>query len=541
MAAIQMLNELKKLKTQHSSHKSQLNNAVLQPSIEQQKVMIVKSLSQKLVSMAVKRESTKFIFDQRMRIEEELRRKAEEDSSIESGGDVLGRGLDSPPPRRLATAPSKRSLSMGGSSDRKVVSLANVGRMRSDLGRSRRPMTTMSASLRSVAGKVEDFVKSIKTTTNPEDFHAELEDQLMHRAKDATKVFEIICKSMKMGAVCIFNPRHTHEEIDLSQYSAAGHSLEKVTKLEDLATFRKKDGMLLYMDPATNTYGHQVTLRITYLKAVDIGEEHLVTKEYAFWSDGNYYGMRIMRDNRANTGLHALLHDDDHSEESRSSLPGWAGRAPWYVPAPICKLSIVGLEDYAQAASLAYNLSKLKLFAISCANPKAGLKRLQEFLDQQLLIEMANITVTGGMTAMHLAALHGNLDAIQTLVTTGANINYRCKGDKHLTALHEAVIGGHVPVVRYLLSQGASQIVTDDLGRCPLHYSCQLGHVTITRLLMDGTGGRRALLIEDKNGQKPYDLCATNFLKNRVEGKRLRSHPLSLCRSIYNYCVYFSS
>lgn len=519
MAAIQMLNELTKLKAVHSSHKQQLAACTLQPNIEQQKQMIVRNVSQRLVVMAIKRESTKFLFDQKMKLEEEMRRKSEDDGSLSPEAPSLSRSTSS---RRTMTAPLRRGSSMGGS--RKIVSLSNIGRMKSDLGHPQRPSTTMSTSssqsggFRSVSGKVEDFVRSIKTASNPEDFQSELEDQLVHRAKDATKVFDIICRNMKMGAVCQFQPRRLVEEIDLSAFSTTNHPMEKVTKLEDLATFRKKDGMLIYFDPATNTYAHQVTLRVTYLKPVDIGEEQSVTKEYTFRSDGNYYGLHIVRDNRAHTGLQALLQDDEEGGK-KVSLPGWQGRPPLFFPVPIVSLSIVRQEDYAQAASLAYNLSRLRLFAISCPNPKAGLRRLQEFLDQQLLIEMANITVFGGLSAMHLACLHGNLQAVQTLVSTGANINHRCRGDHHYTALHEAVIGGQTMIVRYLLSEGASQTIIDDAGRCPLHYACQLGHVTITRLLLDGAGGRRALLIEDKGGLKPIDLAATNFLKNCVEGK----------------------
>lgn len=514
MAAIQMLNELNRLKEAHGSRKAQLKGAAigLQPTLQQQREMIVRNVSNKLVSMAMKRETTKFIFDQRMKIQDELRRKEEESSVAAS---------DTKPSEahkgRPSTVPNKRGSFM--QSDRRIVPLANLGRMRSDLGQ-RRPQTSVT---RQSVGRVDDFVRSIKTSTNAEDFQSELEDQLMHRAKDSTKVFEIVCRSMKMGAVCQFSPRRPHEEIDLSHFNSSSHA-DKVTKLEDLASFRKKDGMLLFMDPATNTYGHHVTLRVTFMKAVDIGEEQLVSKDFVFWSDGNYYGLKVMRDARSHTGLHALLHDEDNGG-TKCSLPGWQGRVPLYIPAPACKIAVLGLEDYGQAASLAYNLSRLRLFAISCANPKAGLKRLQDFLDQQLLVEMANITVTGGLSAMHLAALHGNLEAVQTLVTTGANLNHRCKGDKLLTALHEAVIGGHSHIVRYLLTQGASQIVTDESGRCALHYACQLGHVTITRLLMDAAGGRRALLIEDRFTQKPFDLCATNFLKSIVEAV-MRKHKI---------------
>lgn len=532
MAAIQMLGELDRLKREHGSYKAQIKlnaSAPLQPTPQQQREMIVHNFCLKLVSNAVKRESTKFLFDLKMKMQEELRRKQEEQ---EEGSSVVSAVADLPKNSRTASAPAlKRQSSMGSSSsssssERKIMTLSNLGRMRSDLGR-RRPHTSALALQRGAhtLGRVQDFAQIIKTTTSPEDFRDQLQDQLLHRAKDSKKVFEIICRNMKMGSVCQFNPRRLSQEIDLSHFTAS-HTLEKVTKLEDLAAFRKKDGMLLFLDPSTNTYGHKVVLRISFLKAIDIGEDQEMKKDYTFWSDGNYYGLQILQEARSTVGLHSLLMQDEEEETGeKSSLPGWNGRPPIYIPAPICQLQVLDTWDYAQAASLAYNLSHLKLFAISCPNPKAGMKRLQEFLDQQLLIEMASFTVTGGISALHLSALHGNEEAVQTLVSTGANINHRCKGDKYLTPLHEAVIGGHVNIVRYLLSQGASQVVTDEVGRCPLHYSCQLGHVTISRLLMESPGGRRALLLEDRFSSKPIDMCATNFLKSQVEAV-MRKHKI---------------
>jgi hypothetical protein len=65
----------------------------------------------------------------------------------------------------------------------------------------------------------------------------------------------------------------------------------------------------------------------------------------------------------------------------------------------------------------------------------------------------------------------------------------------------------------------------DDKGNAPLHYACMLGDITISRILMDNSGGRRALLISNNHDLKPIDVCANYYLKVRVEGV-MRKHRI---------------
>lgn len=81
------------------------------------------------------------------------------------------------------------------------------------------------------------------------------------------------------------------------------------------------------------------------------------------------------------------------------------------------------------------------------------------------------------------------------------------------------MIGGHYDIVTFLLSQGANQLLKDDSGSCPMHYACRLGDITITRILMEGPSGRRALVMANNNDQKPIDVSSNNFIRATVEGK----------------------
>jgi ankyrin repeat protein len=63
-------------------------------------------------------------------------------------------------------------------------------------------------------------------------------------------------------------------------------------------------------------------------------------------------------------------------------------------------------------------------------------------------------TVTGGMTALLLAARNGYVEATRALVEAGADVNEPCAGDKS-TPLVIAIANGHYDLAAYLLDRGA--------------------------------------------------------------------------------------
>jgi ankyrin repeat protein len=63
-------------------------------------------------------------------------------------------------------------------------------------------------------------------------------------------------------------------------------------------------------------------------------------------------------------------------------------------------------------------------------------------------------TVTGGMTALLLAARNGYVDATRGLIEAGADVNEPCAGDKS-TPLVIAIANGHYDLAAYLLDHGA--------------------------------------------------------------------------------------
>ena len=88
-----------------------------------------------------------------------------------------------------------------------------------------------------------------------------------------------------------------------------------------------------------------------------------------------------------------------------------------------------------------------------------------------------------GNTALHVAAVRGELDALGWLLDAGVDIH--ANGEEGYTALHEAVGHGHHEAVRFLLARGASPHRTNDDGESPLDIAQLSGDEATAALLLD--------------------------------------------------------
>ena len=74
----------------------------------------------------------------------------------------------------------------------------------------------------------------------------------------------------------------------------------------------------------------------------------------------------------------------------------------------------------------------------------------------------------GGNTALHFAAREGQMDAVQALVTAGADVN-QVSGTNAMSPLIQAIITGHYDIAKYLLDHGADpNLATNKEGLAPL-------------------------------------------------------------------------
>lgn len=80
----------------------------------------------------------------------------------------------------------------------------------------------------------------------------------------------------------------------------------------------------------------------------------------------------------------------------------------------------------------------------------------------------ASPTVSGGMTALLLAARDGHQEAIAALLEAGANINQPSAGDRG-APLVMAIINGHFDTAKLLLDRGADPNLANQDGLAPLY------------------------------------------------------------------------
>ena len=229
-------------------------------------------------------------------------------------------------------------------------------------------------------------------------------------------------------------------------------------------------------------------------------------------------------------------------------LPGWEGTMPIFIPAQriVCQVMVTKDEDYSPGMSSRYprnpkedethtlslargpstassvvrcreaNVS-LCGFAFACESPVAGLRILQQIVKESERSKTANLMVPGSLPAIHLAALHGNVDALHSLVSNGADVDMLSHPPIIHTALHEAVIGGQTEVIRFLLDMGANERLTDSAGNTPLHVAAMNNDIECMAPLMVSSASAKVLVTPNKKGKIPYDLATSNTAKLSVE------------------------
>jgi ankyrin repeat protein len=77
-------------------------------------------------------------------------------------------------------------------------------------------------------------------------------------------------------------------------------------------------------------------------------------------------------------------------------------------------------------------------------------------------------TVMGGLAALSYAARDGRIEAVQTLVEGGADVN-QVTGSEKSTPMVLALINGHYDVAKYLLDRGADPNIANIDGLAPLY------------------------------------------------------------------------
>lgn len=87
-----------------------------------------------------------------------------------------------------------------------------------------------------------------------------------------------------------------------------------------------------------------------------------------------------------------------------------------------------------------------------------------------------------GLTALHLAATNGNVDAVKDLIEAGADIN--AQNNEGCIALHLAAANGHVEAIENFIEAGANIDAQDNEGCSALNWAAANSHFEATKYLI---------------------------------------------------------
>ncbi|KAA0718554.1 Ankyrin repeat domain-containing protein 12 [Triplophysa tibetana] len=125
-----------------------------------------------------------------------------------------------------------------------------------------------------------------------------------------------------------------------------------------------------------------------------------------------------------------------------------------------------------------------------------------------------------GETALHMAAIRGDVKQVKELIGLGADVNV--KDFAGWTPLHEACNLGYYDVAKVLIGAGAevnTQGLDDDT---PLHDASSSGHKDIVKLLLRHGGNAFQL---NKRGERPVDVADSQELEQLLKGEIPLSDP----------------
>lgn len=105
-----------------------------------------------------------------------------------------------------------------------------------------------------------------------------------------------------------------------------------------------------------------------------------------------------------------------------------------------------------------------------------------------VLLELGANPNQGNWSALHEAAVLGDLESAQALLKAGADPNRR-EAQNQGTPLHVACFQGHLEICRLLLNRGAQVNLRDGEGLTPLFHAKDQAHPKIVELLRS-LGGR---------------------------------------------------
>ncbi|CAI9107949.1 OLC1v1007445C1 [Oldenlandia corymbosa var. corymbosa] len=106
---------------------------------------------------------------------------------------------------------------------------------------------------------------------------------------------------------------------------------------------------------------------------------------------------------------------------------------------------------------------------------------------------------------LHDAAAMERLDLLEILCLGYPDLDLDLVDSKGRTALHMAAIQGNLSMIRFLVSSGSDPDVVDCRGWTPLHYATEEGHVQVVEYLLNHSISAKYTISRD--GKTAYDIA----------------------------------
>ena len=134
----------------------------------------------------------------------------------------------------------------------------------------------------------------------------------------------------------------------------------------------------------------------------------------------------------------------------------------------------------------------------------------------QVPVQDVQATCTDGVRPLHMAAGHGHVAVVKTLVELGADKD--ASAVDGATPLHKAAYNGHVDVVTTLVELGADIGALADSGETPLQLSIDKGHHHVARVLRGAMAlERSARTKKEAEAKKPTQQAIDQAERNAAQ------------------------
>lgn len=102
-----------------------------------------------------------------------------------------------------------------------------------------------------------------------------------------------------------------------------------------------------------------------------------------------------------------------------------------------------------------------------------------------------------GFAPIHIAASEGHIEIMKLFINNNVDVNIKCDGDGHSTALHKACSYNNIEIAKLLIMNNANLDDRDDDGRTPLFYAVMYVYFDLIELLLKYGANKNVV---DNNG-----------------------------------------